>query len=82
MERKGTLHLAPEDVEALLGNWLGLNADIMDLTPGALIQLIEVERAGRRRTQVLLRLHGRFNRLRGLDERQKLLSGAPWRDNW
>jgi hypothetical protein len=73
--------LAPEDVEKLLGDWLLLNTDIMELPLPALRQLIDAELGGKRRRQVLLRIYGRFNRLRALLEKQSLMRGESlWED--
>ena len=67
--------LASDDVERLLGDWLLLNADIMELPLPALRQLIDAELRGKRRSQFILRLYGRFNRLRAIEEKTKLLNG-------
>lgn len=73
--------LASDDVEKLLGDWLLLNSDIMELPLPALRQLIDAELGGKRRPQVLLRIYGRFNRLRALAEKYSLLRGETlWED--
>ena len=73
--------LAPEDAEALLKDWIKLNKDLMSLPISAVQQLLELEINGNRRPQVVMRLYGRFNRLREQGEKSKLLSGGelPWR---
>jgi len=71
--RKGVL--APDDVASLLQTWTSLCEDIMGLPRPALRQLMEAELAGRRRAVVLMRIYGRYNRLRALDEKADLLAG-------
>jgi hypothetical protein len=73
--------LASDDVEGILSNWVRLLEDVLVLPLPALRQLIDAELAGKRRPQVLLRLYGRFNRLRAIEEKQKLLRGETlWVD--
>ncbi len=76
----GADYLAPEDVEALLGNWVGLNSALMELPLRAVQQLLDAEMAGRQRPQVVLRMHSRFNKLRAIEERTRILKGVRgWR---
>jgi hypothetical protein len=73
-------YLASEDVEALLGNWVGLNAALMELPIEPVRQLLDAEMAGRQRPQLILRLHSRFNKLRAVEERGRILRGErAWR---
>ncbi len=74
--------LASDDVEKILGNWLVLNADLLELPLPALRQLIDAELAGKRRRQVILRIYGRYNRLRAIHEKQTLSRGETlWHDD-
>lgn len=67
--------LAAEDVVQILGNWRTLNDAILSLSEPAVRQLLHYELTHERRDQWLSRLHHRFNRLRLLRERQRMLLG-------
>lgn len=66
----------------MLDNWIKLNQDIMSLPFTAVKQLLGVEAKGRRRPQVLLRLYGRYNKLREHTERFALMGEGrlPWEE--
>lgn len=74
--------LSPEESASLLDNWIRLNQDIMGLPFQAVKQLLEAEAKGRRRPQVLLRLYGRYNKLREHTERFELMKDGtlPWEE--
>lgn len=59
----------------LLDNWMGLNAEVKDMSEAECEALINHERENRCRPNVILRLHGRFNKLRGLREKQEWMRG-------
>lgn len=53
--------------------WADLNELLRDSTEAKALALLEAEKIGKRRIQVLLRCHARFNRLRAVRERSELL---------
>jgi hypothetical protein len=55
--------------------WMELQAKVMSksVTEAELLSLLEAEKTGRKRSQYLLRLHSRYNVLRGQRERKDLL---------
>lgn len=57
-----------------LSNWVALNKALPNLTERQCWNLLAKERAGLRRTQFLLRLYGRANKLRGIRERRDLFN--------
>ena len=57
----------------LLSNWMILNQEIKNMSEAEAFALIERERETRLRPNVLLRLHGRFNRLRGTREKSEFM---------
>lgn len=59
---------------ALLANWATLNDSIMDLGEEQVKRLLDAEVTGQRRTQFMLRLHGRYNVLRAQRERTEMLA--------
>lgn len=69
------LPLAGGDVDHLLRNWHQMNSDVTGLTTQAVAQLIRAEVKGKKRVSVLLRLHGRLNKVRADQERRALVSG-------
>ncbi len=76
---KGHMQLSPDVVDELLGNWVKLNKELLDLPLAAVVQLLAAELKGDRRQGVLDRLHGRYNKLRANEERIGLKDGiAPW----
>lgn len=60
------------NAEDVLQNWASLNNAMPALSEDQCWVLLEAERAGHRRTQFLLRLYGRANKLRGKRERLDL----------
>ena len=57
----------------LLDNWMGLNTEVKDMSEAECNALIEHERAARCRPNVILRLHGRMNKLRGMREKSEFM---------
>lgn len=60
------------DSDKALASWIGLNKVIMVYGEEACNQLLDAERAGRRRLMFLLRIHSRLNKLRAVRERAEL----------
>lgn len=58
-----------------LQNWATLNNHVQTLDEATLTALLKQERKGQRRTQFLIRIYGRYNKLRTIRERNELLSG-------
>ncbi len=72
-------YFVEEDVKAMLSSWMKMNEDLLSLPLEAVQQLLEAEVKGQKRLNFVLRLYGRFNRLRSVSERSALLNGAiPW----
>ena len=66
-------------VEALLSNWQRLNAELLTLSCSGVLYLLEQEVVGAKRPHFILRLFGRYNRLRYTEQRDQLLRGeVPW----
>ena len=63
------------ELEASLASWTGLNECLRTADEAYCIRLLEAEKAGAKRTQHLLRIHARFNKLRGQRERGELMGG-------
>lgn len=61
--------------EPALKTWKALNDFVRSATEAQCTHLITVERAGRKRKMFLLRLHSRFNLLRGRREKKALVAG-------
>jgi hypothetical protein len=57
----------------LLDNWMALNTEAKDMTESECLALITAEREGRCRPNVILRLHGRYNKVRGARERTEFM---------
>lgn len=57
-----------------LENWSVLNENVQNLDEETLWKLLQRERKGEKRTQFLIRLYGRYNKLRTVRERKELLS--------
>ena len=57
----------------LLDNWMGLNIAVKDMDEKESLALIVRERANRCRPNVILRLHGRYNRMRALREKTEFM---------
>ena len=60
------------DYEEILVTWLGLNAALTNANKQFCEEIMEVELNGRKRMQVVLRIHGRLNRVRAAMERVEL----------
>lgn len=56
----------------ILRTWIGLNAALPRLKEAELEALLATERRTKRRPTVLIRIHNRFNRVRGEREREEL----------
>jgi hypothetical protein len=65
-------HSKPKYVE-LLDNWQQLNERIMRLKEEEIWSLLRHEHETRARHQIMLRLHGRGNKLRAARERRELM---------
>lgn len=59
-----------------LASWPQLNVAVMNFTEPELARLLQLEQAGRNRTNFLLRIHSRFNRVRGEREKRELFTGG------
>lgn len=57
-------------------NWRKLNKELALLTEAQVLELLEAERAGRKRISILERLHQRYTALRATRERMELLKEA------
>ena len=57
-----------------LNDWRSLNRMITDMREDQVLAMLEMEKAGQRRTTVLERLHARYNTLRVARERKELLN--------
>ena len=57
-------------------NWRKLNKELALLTEAEVLELLDSERAGRRRVSILERLHQRYTALRTARERVELLKEA------
>ena len=57
-------------------NWRKLNKELALLSETEVLELLEQERAGRRRLSILERLHQRYTTLRAARERMELLKEA------
>ncbi len=60
---------------ALLNNWAVLNVGLMKLKEDEVWALLAHELAHRARHQIMLRLHGRGNKLRAIRERRDFMRG-------
>lgn len=60
-----------------LSSWPELNARLAKLPEEELKRLLGRELRGKRRVHFLLRLHGRYNKLRAERERRELIGGKP-----
>ncbi len=59
-------------------NWTELNRALLTASEEGCAALLATELAGPRRVAFLLRIHGRFNKLRARREREELLKeGVP-----
>lgn len=57
-------------------NWRRLNKELALLSEGEVLELLNQERAGRRRLSILERLHQRYTTLRAARERMEILKEA------
>lgn len=57
-------------------NWRKLNKELALLSEAQVLELLEAERAGRRRISILERLHQRYTALRATRERMEILKEA------
>ena len=57
-------------------NWRKLNKEINTLTEAQVLEMLNAERAGRRRVSILERLHQRYTVLRATRERIEILKEA------
>jgi hypothetical protein len=69
----GKLTKAPGFRVNLLDSWMELNATVKDMAEDELAALITAERKGQCRPNILLRLHGKMNKLRGLREKSEIM---------
>jgi hypothetical protein len=68
-------------VEALLKDWQRLNTELMSLSASGVTTLLEAEVTGRCRPSWIVRIYGRYSRLRHDAEQSQLLRGiVPWRN--
>lgn len=58
--------------EEALATWLGLNAELVNADKAFCEKLLAMELIGAKRMQVVLRIHGRLNRVRAAMERVEL----------
>lgn len=63
-----------QDANLILKNWQNLTSSILLLSEADLERLMKIERDGKHRPAVLLRMYGRFAKLRNERERRNLLS--------
>lgn len=61
---------------AVLANWSSCNDYLREATEAQASGLLEIEKAGQRRVQYLLRIHARYNRERAKRERSELLKAS------
>ena len=57
-------------------NWRKLNKELALLSEEQVLELLNAERAGRRRLSILERLHQRYTSLRAARERMEILKEA------
>jgi len=62
-----------EDIN-YLETWASLNAHVQTLDEAKLKSLLKQELRGEKRTQFLIRLYGRYNKLRTIRERREMLA--------
>lgn len=60
----------------VLDTWLGLNSRLLTADQAFCARLLVLELAGRKRIQVMLRIHGRLNRVRAAVERINIRRAA------
>lgn len=64
--------MTTQEQEALLKDWHRLNRELMELPENEILELMELEKHGRARLRVMLRLFNRFNKLRAQREKVEL----------
>jgi hypothetical protein len=63
--------------DEILKNWLNLTRGVVQMDdPRDLLRLLRAEKGGRNRPSVLLRIYGRYSRVRELIEKEQLVRGA------
>lgn len=65
----------PATIANPLSSWVNMNEALKTLTEDKCWKLLEEEKAGQKRAQFMLRIHGRANKLRAERERRELLGG-------
>lgn len=60
----------------ILNQWLQLNEQLMGMPETEVQRLLEVEKAGRARLRVMLRLYHRLSKLRSQREKRELATHA------
>lgn len=60
----------------VLQNWESVNRFLLKSTEEETKELLEVERRGMNRLSIVLRLYGRFSKLRHRRERSELVTGS------
>lgn len=63
-------------MESLLKNWALLNVDVMKLDEATLTNLLTLEKEGRARLRVLLRIYNRLSKVRSIREKTELAQSA------
>lgn len=59
--------------DEILATWIGLNYALTLLGEEQCVKLLEREKVGKKRKQILLRIHSRINKLRAERERRELI---------
>lgn len=63
------------EMNAALATWPNLQASLSEASEEDCRKMLVMEREGKQRLQFLLRIYGRFNRLRAERERRELVTG-------
>lgn len=66
--------MPPKDEVNYLATWATLNRYVQGLDEQTLQALLKKEQKGEARTQFLIRIYGRYNKLRTIRERKEILS--------
>lgn len=74
MSKKLPKNLTEAGLRGALSSWTSLNNVVGELSEDQLMALLKLEQQGARRPTFLMRIYGRYNRVRALRERQALLS--------
>ena len=67
---------AAEMISIYLKDWRYLNHHLGELREDQVLELLNIERAGRRRANILERLHARYCRLRTDRERMEIMKDS------